>query len=272
MKGITEELPSFTVFRSRRTFPFRNCPRHGGELELCVNDTDYSKWPAGQQSLFNHHDNRITWRCEPCLGFWFENHFIATALDSVESDEPDEPRPQLRFSCPVCGSLRMHHLCVPECCGLHRCFACGTELEAETLLVHQGTWPRPENKVLSVVLDSRLSSRPFEPETDLRTGVTRSYRSCPEHPSRKLELVFMKDSNVDAYHAAWLCGACSRAQYEYGGFRRRSFYFKNEVKPGAMCPVCRWSFDLGNLPEAERPNRCRCNRCGSIVDVDFRRR
>jgi hypothetical protein len=269
MKGFTEELPSFTVFRSRRTFPFRNCPRHGGELELCVNDTDYSKWPAGHQPLYNHHDNRIAWRCESCLGFWFENHFINATLDSVWSDKAsDEAR--LRFSCPACGSFRMHHLCIPECCGHHRCFACGTEFDAETLLIHRGT--RPESKVLSVALDATTSERTFEPEKDLRTGVTRSYRSCPEHPSRKLELVFMKDSYVDAYHAAWLCDACSRAQYEYGAFRRQHWYFRHEVKPGAKCPVCSWGFDLENQPEAERPNRCRCNGCGSIIDVDFRRR
>jgi len=76
MMSKTETINAHTVFRSGQYYAFRVCPKHGCELELCVDDTDFSAWSAGHAPLYDHDDNRVCWRCDECLGFWLENHFI----------------------------------------------------------------------------------------------------------------------------------------------------------------------------------------------------
>jgi Zn finger protein HypA/HybF involved in hydrogenase expression len=96
-----EKLQGCDVRRTGWRTGARRCPVHDEPLELCFDETDYSKWKAGHQVPFKHDDNRIRWHCDPCVGSWLENHF----LDRSTS----RPARRLILRCPVCESPRLNH-------------------------------------------------------------------------------------------------------------------------------------------------------------------
>ncbi len=126
-----ETIGGKTRYRTGKHYSFRRCPKHDTDLELCIDDTDFSEWSGGHQTPYNHHENRILWRCDNCLIYWNENYFIENAL----SHRIDLSPSRLILICPECNSNRITHECVPECCTNHYCIDCNSELEAEVRLV-----------------------------------------------------------------------------------------------------------------------------------------
>lgn len=254
-----------TVFRTGRAFPHRVCPVHGGPLELCVDDTKFSEWSAGHRQNLDHHDNRVCWRCESCLGYWLENHFI----DAVEARLQHRiEQVQLVLPCPACGSRRVRHVCVPMCCDNHRCEDCGADMRAEVAVLQRAEPLRTERRKFR---DAGLgSSRTSNPGELIRTGVVRDYRSSAATCPHSLELVLLAEPGrpPELAEVAWLCETCEYVYPERGQQSKR-LGFRNEVEAEVLCPVCS-SKEVDNTREGGEGARCRCLSCGSELAVWLR--
>ena len=191
--------------RTGQTWPHRICPKHEIELELCINDTEYSKWSPDFYPAFQNQDNRVVWRCGDCIGYWFENHFI----DHAEWRRPYRiESAQLVVSCPSCKSRRVTHTCEPACCGVHECLDCNGKFESQVELVRKGSEQPDANPRLRG--QGWNASGPFESDHMHRTGVFRDYRSCGEETHGKLELVLIDPVRICDAQVGWYCDDCER--------------------------------------------------------------
>ena len=116
------------------------------------------------------------------MAVWLENHFLLP-----DSTLHEQPRFLLR--CPSCGSPRVDHKCVPECCNRHRCLDCHSHLEATVELVLAGTRARTRTRGRFGLLSY---SRVRDDEVLTRTGLVRSWRQCHKHPEEGLELAMLQ--------------------------------------------------------------------------------
>jgi len=235
--------------RTGQSFDFRRCPKHDLPLELCVDDTDFSTWSEGHQLPYNHHENRVGWRCDACLGGWYENHFIA--------QRPSRPHTRLILACPACGSRRVDHQCVAGCCGRHACGDCGADLESAVQLI------APGDRARDLPPGGPTSSGGITAfEGVQRTGLHRSWRRCSRHPDTALELSIVQRMG-GRYDTGWVCEQCSRVWLEEG-FHVRRLRFGAEVEADALCPQCQ----CGPLDSIDgEPGRCVCWSCGALVEV-----
>jgi hypothetical protein len=250
--------------RTGQAFKHRKCPKHQSRLELCINDTDYSKWSQAHQPLYGNHDNRVAWHCELCLGYWFENHFI----DQAEWNRPYRIEiAHLVLRCPSCTSNRVTHTCVPECCGQHKCLDCDTIYESQTKLIQKGTIPDgTKEPVGSPRLRGQgwTSSGPLEPGHMHRTGILRDYRQCEHDDHSLLELVLIDSIGRCDAQVGWYCEECKRVAYEVGGQRSKRIGFQAEVEAMALCPQCNSQY-LDSIDSD--PSHCHCVECGAKVEV-----
>ena len=258
----SEKIESFTTFRSELHIEGRRCPIHDGPLELCIDDTDYSGWSTMHRSLYDHHDNRIKWRCDHCLGYWLENYFI----DQTESNRRFRVESLLLVLwCPSCGSKRVTHGCVPECCEHHVCADCGRDFNAAVQVSASGVGtPGPAETFRD---RSSTGAGPFKSDSMTRTGIRRSYRTCERGCASELELVLVA-SPAGELEAAWCCTACERVTYEVGALRARRPGFQSEVNPGVVCPQCSSSAVRSREPD-EPQGLCECVACGSVLEVSL---
>ena len=245
--------------QSGKKSQYRVCPKHDLELELCINDTDYSQWSSDHQSLYNNQDNRIAWRCEKCIGYWFENHFI----DQAEWNRPYRIEiAQLVVCCPNCDSRRVTHTCVPECCGMHQCQDCQAEFDSQVKLVSEGD--KTPGKPPRLRGQGWTSSGRFRPEHMQRTGILRNYRSCGKENHGMLEVVLIAPIRICDAQIGWYCEPCDRVHYEVGGQRTIRLEFQHEAHPLALCPCCGSSL----LDSTDRqPGHGCCMRCNTEVQV-----
>ena len=244
MSDRIEQIEGHAVRRTGWMAVARRCPVHGGALELCVDEIDRSAWSPGHQVPFNHHDNRIRWRCEGCVGSWLENHFL---------DGAPRPLRRLRLSCPACGSPRVTHECVAACCERHICIDCHAPFDARADVVVAGVVPINEPYV--PCLDTVIAM-PGAPA--LHSGVRVAFRRCERHDT-PLELVFLRlfdDEPADVL--GWHCAACDRAWSE-GSFRaqRRRFVPDAQAAFDCACGGAVVSFDDG----------VRCARCHATMAI-----
>jgi len=245
--------------RTGQTSEHRICPKHQTELELCINDTDYSKWSVSFQPVHNNNDNRVAWRCDACIGYWFENHFI---------DETEWSRPrriecaQLVLCCPSCNSRRVTHTCDPGCCGSHKCLDCESEFKSHVELIRKGKTRPYESPRLRG--QGWNSSGPFEPDHMHRTGVQRDYRKCEKGDHGDLELILIDPIRICDAQVGWYCKVCNRVLYEVGGYRTARFGFQNEAQALAVCPQCSRAYlDSTDLDSGQ----CRCVVCEAEIQV-----
>jgi len=184
------------------------------------------------------------------VGCWTENHFLYGTL-------PVPPRERFLVSCPNCGSRRVSHTCVPECCDSHQCLDCGAKLTSEVALVEPGA----PNRSASLRLIDVAMSASHAPLT--RSGWTRSFRRCERHRC-ELELVIVdlnEGTRSDPLSAvAWACTTCDRWWTEtcFRAARRR---FVDEASPAVSCPTCRSSRMAPHERGAE------CAECGAVLAV-----
>lgn len=241
--------------RTGWTTSHRRCPVHGQDLELTFDETDYSAWvaPAGfpaANPMFRHDDNRILWRCNLCVGSWTENHFLYGIL-------PVPPHERFLVSCPKCGSRRVTHTCVPECCDSHECLDCGAELTPEVELLEPGA-PSRSPGLRSIDVAVSASYAPLA-----RSGSTRAFRRC-ERDGCELELVIVdlnEGAEPDPLPAvAWACAKCDRWWAE-SCFRALRRCFVDEATPAVVCPTCRSS----RMTPHEKG--AKCGDCGAVLSV-----
>jgi len=245
-------------YRTGQTSKYRICPKHNSDLELCINDKDYSKWALVFHPLSNNQDNRVAWRCEECLGYWFENHFI----DQAESNRPYRIEcAHLVLNCPDCDSSRVTHTCVPECCGAHQCLDCEAAFEAVTKLVRAGVDKTDDSPRLRG--QGWTASGPLKPHMH-RTGIEREYRSCDQEEHGKLELVLIDPVGICDAQVGWYCKTCQRVHYEVGGQRSIRLGFEPEARALALCPHCHSQY-LNSTDEES--GHCQCVECGAEVIV-----
>jgi DNA-directed RNA polymerase subunit RPC12/RpoP len=252
----TEQIEGGTVRRTGWTTSARQCPVHGADLELTFDETDRSGLRQFRP-MFDHDDNRIRWRCDACVGAYTESYFLArTGLDL------DALRARLRLRCPACGSKRVDHTCVPECCESHACVDCGGSFDARVELTRPADASRAGPKK-SVPLDVAVSG-PAAPA--IRSGFTREFRRCDKHGTA-LELVFvrlpMDEEDGGHLQLAWWCDACGRSWTEQC-FRHLRRDFVPDARPGATCPSCS-STHLVTTGDDE--GGARCTRCGAEMRV-----
>ena len=256
---LEEFVLKMKYYRTGQKWQHRVCPKHAVELELCINDTDYSMWSREFQTTLANQDNRVAWRCDECIGYWFENHFI----DCAEWSRPYLiERAQLVVSCPNCSSRRVTHTCEPACCGVHECLDCNATLESHVEVVHEGEkTSRPRLRLRG---QGWNASGPFSSDHMLRTGVRRDYRTCKKEHERMMELVLIDPIGICDAQVGWYCDDCERVDYEVGGMRSIRFGFIHEARPGAVCPAC----GSEGLDSADcQPERCRCVSCGAEIAV-----
>jgi len=244
-----------------QTSKHRVCPKHQTELELCINDTDYSKWSNGHQRLYGNHDNRVAWRCEECIGYWFENHFI----DQAEWNRSYRIEcAHLVLRCPNCDSRRVTHTCEPECCGRHKCLACNSPFESKVKLIREGNVESADSPRLRG--QGWNGSGPFHPDHMHRTGIERDYRSCPKDGHDLVELVLIDPIRRCDAQVGWYCKECNRVSYEVGSHRSIRLGFQSEAQARALCPQCRSQYLDSTHCE---PGTCRCVQCGAEVRVSL---
>jgi len=245
--------------RTGQTSKHRVCPKHQLPLELCINDTDYSKWSVRHAPVCNNQDNRVAWRCEECLGYWYENHFI----DQAEWSRPYRIEcAQLVLLCPSCNSRRVTHTCEPACCGSHKCLDCDGEFKSNVELIREGK--NEPNVVPRLRGQGWTSSGGFVPDHMHRTGVERDYRKCENGDHGKLELILIDPIGICDAQVGWHCQECNRVHYEVGGYRTARLGFQSEAKAGAICPQCNWSYLDSNNQDS---GRCRCVVCEAEIQV-----
>ncbi|GEM_PF-2875550 len=260
-----ETIRGQTRYRSGKYYSFRKCPKHNAELELCINDTDFSEWSAGHQLPFNHHENRIEWRCDSCLIFWNENYFFKKASPQIKL-----PISQLIMICPVCGSKRVTHECEPACCTNHYCIDCNTRFTADIELVENGYGEKTVQKV-DDYLETEFcpSSSLYESGETTLTGIVRNYRKCLKHQEEALELVFIQAIDgipTKIAEPAWYCKLCKRVYFENGGYRIRHCLFSYEVHAAVECPSCS-SYDINSVSNFKNICVCECLSCGASLKV-----
>ena len=202
---LEEFVLKMKYYRTGQKWQHRVCPKHAVELELCINDTDYSTWSREFQTTLANQDNRVAWRCDECIGYWFENHFI----DCAEWSRPYLiERAQLVVSCPNCSSRRVTHTCEPACCGVHQCLDCNATLESHVEVVHEGEkTSRPRLRLRG---QGWNASGPFRSDHMLRTGVRRDYRTCEKEHERMMELVLIDPIRICDAQVGWYCDDCER--------------------------------------------------------------
>jgi len=122
-----ERLDNRDIRRTGWLTGVRRCPLHDCELELCFDETDHATW----HHAFRHDDNRVSWRCDRCVGRWTENHFLYPASRPVVG-------PRLVVTCPACGGRRVSHTCVVGCCESHACVDCGAAYDVRARVVTPG--------------------------------------------------------------------------------------------------------------------------------------
>ena len=265
-----ETVRGQTRFRTGQYFSFRKCPKHGTELELCINDTDYSTWSVGHQLRYNHHCNRIEWRCDECLMFWNENYFIRTHFPV----HIQLPSAQLLLLCPHCGSKRMTHDCVPECCTTHYCIDCQARFSAQITVTQPGQQKNMENHEDERENEEEIwgdvcpSSCRYTATDTTMTGIMRSYRTCPDHDGDEpLELVFCHEYAREYVDPAWYCRRCQRIYLERGLFRPVYQWFSYEAHATVVCPTCH-SCEIQSLSiPTKEGSSCTCLLCGAVLEV-----
>lgn len=253
-----EIINNRNVRRTGWTTSARQCPRHGCDLELCFDETDFSTWSAEHQVPFNHDDDRIRWRCEPCLGSWLENWFLGDAR-AIEATR------RLVLKCPDCGSLRVTHECVPECCEQHVCIDCGRGFEADATIIsinEQAVPPVAEDKSPLAWVGGSRTPPP------IRSHWHRSFRRCDRHGS-ELELVFigiLDDAPPTAL--AWYCETCAASRTE-PSFRNYRRLFVLDVRAGIRCPSCRSPYDIESEGDP-LANEAHCRACDARFRIVLR--
>ena len=219
MTDKIEKIENSEIRRTGWTTVARRCPVHEDPLELCFDETDYSKWTAS--AMFDHDDNRIRWRCERCIGSWVENHFLR---------DDDQPRRRLLLACPSCGSMRLDHQCDPGCCESHACLDCRAEFDAKAQLVRPGR--TPGDPVLSNPRNISMSQggTPL-----IRSGFTRSFRACDQHGPMELGFITMWEDQPPTL-LAWYCAGCNRTSTE-PSFRTQRREFVPDAVAALICLV-----------------------------------
>jgi Zn finger protein HypA/HybF involved in hydrogenase expression len=220
---------SKTELRTGWHTPARSCPVHASPLELVFDETDYSGW-VHATAVFDHDDNRVQWHCAACVGSWTESYFLTPKGPDVEGVAD-----RLRLRCPTCGSLRVSHACVPECCEDHECLDCGGSYDARAEVVSPGTEkPRVSPLPTHVILETGE-------DPSVRSGFIRDFRRCPKEGS-PLELVFLSASSDpacdDRLLLAWRCDTCERSWTE-PHFRHLRHTFVPTAVAAVSCPLCR---------------------------------
>jgi hypothetical protein len=167
--------------------------------------------------------------------------------------------------CPGCGSRRVTHGCVPECCEHHVCADCGRDFDATVRVCERGS---DTPRAIETFRDrSHIGAGPFEPESMTRTGIRRAYRACERGCVSKLELVLV--ASDDEVEAAWCCDSCERVTYEVGALRAKRPGFQSEVHPGVLCPECFSSAVRSCEPDAPQ-SLCECAACGAVLEISLR--
>lgn len=256
----TETVGGHTRFHSGELFSERPCPIHGKATELCIDDTDFSRWSPGHQILYNHHDNRIQWYCAACLGFWLENHFLD---QSNFSKKYSVQHARLILTCPECKSARISHECEPGCCDTHVCVDCTKRFNASVKTVRRGNseqLPEPQFRDNFGTSTEKIDGIPFR-----LTGIRRTYRSCDMGCSGEMKLALVTQPG-EGSQVAWLCAVCDRLNYEKGGFRARRHGFEYEVKAQVQCSEC-FSLSIQSNVGGSGTSEGECRRCGSTVTI-----
>lgn len=263
MASKEEIINGQTRYRSGKYYSFRRCPKHNCNLELCINDTDFSEWSDGHQQLYNHHENRIEWRCDSCYIFWNENYFQKEASPKTEL-----PLSQLVLICPICESERVTHECTPLCCTDHYCIDCKSRFTAEIDPIKKGYKKITDDED---VLDSEFcpADSQFQKTKTSMTGIFRKYRKCPNHKNEPLELVFIHA--IDAVpirieQPAWFCKLCNRVYFECGNYRRSHKLFSFEVRAAIECPFCN-TFEINSGSNSKRECISECISCGALLRI-----
>lgn len=242
-----------TIFRSTNTYEYRSCPRHGIALSLCVDDTPTEELGHDSQK---HDDNRILWHCEKCLAYWNENFFVGGA---VHAGVP-ELRARLILTCTKCGSPKVNHTCVPDCCEEHECEECETSLSAVITLLAPGL---PEHEWKRMPAVGRLVQHGGP---DKSSGIFRSYRACPRGHAGELELVVFDEAASEINRIGWRCAECKNTFPEVGAFRRWEEQCTPEAQAGALCPHCHGPF-LDTEVTSREGTRAVCSCCSAVVSL-----
>lgn len=258
-----EQIQGELIARTGFTTEARRCPIHRSALELVFDETERSTWSPGFPPLAGADDvNRVRWRCEVCVGSYTENYFVR----DVGFRPPAARRLLLR--CPLCGSRRVTHGCVPECCEQHVCADCNKGFEARVELVVRGDkmGSDDDDGPAHGVRDSKTRI-PGTPA--LRSGFTRDFRRCPNAAHKKpLELVLLPMSEGDVADApvllGWYCAACS-ASFSESCFHHRERGFISDAAPAVGCPQC-GSLHI-ELASEDGDGDARCGACGAQLRI-----
>jgi hypothetical protein len=263
-----EKVNGQQIARTGWTTTARCCPVHGSALELVFDETDRSSWSSSFPKVDSKDDeNRVRWRCEACVGSYTENYFIR-----APDFRPPSPH-RLLLRCPSCGSRRVSHDCVPECCEQHGCPDCSTGFVARVELVERGSRKSgsDEDSDSQVVPRRDLRMTTGGPPAH-RSGFTRDFRRCPKPAHREpLELVFLPwgDSSLSSAPLllGWYCAACDGSWTE-SCFHHHERGFISDASPGVSCAQC-----ASTQVESEGDDgvSARCTTCGARLRVHLER-
>lgn len=261
-----EEIERELIARTGFVTEARRCPIHGAALELVFDETDRSKWSNGFPVVAGAHDvNRVRWRCEVCVGSYTENYFCR----SLTTFRPPAAK-RLLLRCPSCGSRRVTHGCVPECCEQHACPDCKKGFEARVELVHRGEQKYSDDELPEHGFRDYQTRIPGRPA--LRSGFTREFRRCPNPEHRApLELVLLLMSEGYVPEApmlvGWYCAACD-ASHSESCFHHHERGFISDATPAVCCPQCgSTNVELTDPEDQSADGAARCKRCGAQLRI-----
>lgn len=224
-------------------FDARSCPRHGGPMELILDDSRPNVSP-------------LYWLCEQCRGSWAEEFFYFRAEQALPVLGLTE---SFSFPCPRCGSLEVSHACVVGCCDAHTCKICGAgfDLTAEVIDRHE---PKVPQRSLDRALDQG-SSIAVGGVSFAEHPFTLPSRQCGRHPTIALKFSSFDYNADERFRFGWSCSACSMVYHDYSLQRTQRPFFIPTSQPGIECPVC------GGLHFDSQSdlNLARCTSCCSIV-------
>lgn len=231
-------------------FDYRKCPRHGGVVELCVQDG---------QELTN-----IGWWCEQCHGMWYETYFTM----KVEASLPvlDMHR-QFSMACPKCSSRRVARACDPSCCNWHLCYDCGQHIDLLVKIDEKS--PLSADELESLAMTVWLEGGVSYPDPSLENFETirRTYPRCDFCDSKE-PLLFSVDHGArdERIRFGWFCGKCETFNSDSHSplhERGRDFFMRGE-RPDLRCPACGYA----GFEQSDDFLKATCLTCRCVLSLE----
>ncbi|MFC1851267.1 hypothetical protein ACFL27_13810 [candidate division CSSED10-310 bacterium] len=210
------------MIKLNHSFQKITCPRHAIPLQLFIDEK-------------NTPFSIITWYCEQCAGYWYEDFFIHEHTKFMKPSALDY---RFYLNCPKCQEYTVFHACIPGCCNAHRCENCNTGLELKADLIQKGDrrieTPFPNQYHITDGWSTGVGYQNMLEEY-VNLGFKSPNRKCIQH-KKKLELL-ISDEKDAVSRSVWFCSRCPMIYFEHG-FIKQPKFFRGLGQPGYECELC----------------------------------